>query len=168
MNYTVGNWTVTSLTTDTITAAKTISIPDLDYSADFVKTEDEPTEGKIANTTGSDLSSPEVIRYAKTAVADVYNNTNIAVSERLPVRAGVRTLNEVTLVLTATNSVSGAEIRIPLRGWCCFQIPTASVVTPDAVKYLMQRTFASSYNKGSVTEDRIVDVAKGALLPDSL
>lgn len=166
LSYTVGNWAIASLTTDTISTGKTLTVSDLDYANDFVVVEDEPTEGKLANITSTALGTMEQIRYAKSGVANVYSNSSIGASNQMPVKTGLRTLVEVNSTIQATNSVSGEEYLVPIRAWTCVQIPSASFIESSVVEYALGRCFGALFNTDSVTIDREVEVARGALIPD--
>lgn len=165
LSYTTGNWTVTDLTTDTVTTPKTLTISDLDFAHDFVKTEESATEAKLANITGSALGSPETIRFAKSDVKNVYSNTPISLSNQMPVKTGVRTLVEVNTFIQATNGVSGEEYQIPIRAWTCVQVPTASIISDTVLTYAIGRAIGAMFNTGSVDISRIASVARGSLLP---
>lgn len=166
LSYTVGDWTVVSQVTDSISTAKNFSIPDLDYGSDFSVSSNGVSEAVLTNVTGASLQSPESIRYARTPIADVYTNSDIPTSQRHAVKAGVRTLCEVKFNLLATNSTSGAEVFMPIKGWVCLQVPTANLITGTAVTYALQRAVASAFNTGVVTNTREVEVARGDLIPD--
>lgn len=101
-NYTIGNWTVSDLITDTVTATKNIVIPDLTYGTDFVKTENTPNEVIISNKTSLDIESPEQIRYAYNIVKDVYKDTDIDVSAQAPLKRGVQVMTELKTKYRAT------------------------------------------------------------------
>jgi hypothetical protein len=166
MSYTVGNWTVDSLTTDSISTAKTPSVPDLDYGNDYTVISDEPTEARLANTTGSGLMPAEYLRYGRTNVNDAYAQFDVPMQQQLPNKRGVRTLCEVQYLLKATNSVSGAEYLLPMRGWICLQTPTADMVAPQALKDLLKRTIAAAFGTGEVSGTMAIDVARGDLIPE--
>lgn len=166
MNYTIGNWTVESQTADSISTAKNMSIPDLDYGKDFAVTTNVPAEAVLANLTGPSVLSPEQVRYAITKIQNVYQNTQIPAIAQHKIKSGVRTLSELKLNLKAVNSVSGEEIEIPLKGWLCLAIPNASIVTKQAIDYLLARTVGSALDTGSVDSSREVSIARNDLVPD--
>lgn len=166
MNYTIGNWTVASLTTDTISTAKSLSLTDLDYTSDYSVSKDGTEEAILTNITGASLVSPEALRFGKTPIVDVYSGTDIPSISRLPAKGGVRTLCEVKFNLQAVNSVSGQEVLLPFKGWICLQLPTASVVTSAAVLYALKRTISSAFATGGVTEAMEVAIARGDYIPE--
>lgn len=167
MSYTIGNWSVESLTTDSITTPKSLSIVDLSYAADYTVTEKSPSEVRLANVTGGSLISPEQLRYGRSRVANVYNNTDVPETMMCNVRSGVRTLHEVKYLLKATNSVSGQELLLPMRGWMCLEVPTVDFITPSALEDLVKRTVAAAFATGSTDGSLVTDVARGDLDPSA-
>lgn len=166
MNYTNGNWTVSSLTTDTIATAKSISLTDVDFSNDFVKSMDEPNEGKLVNSTSTGIIPVESVRFARTEVSDIYNNIGIPGTAKFPTKSGVRVLCELVTSMKAVNSVSGDEYLIPIKAWTCVQVPSTDVISSTAVEYALKRQFAVCFDTKATSASRIVDIAKGAVLPD--
>lgn len=165
LNYTAGNWNVVDLVTDTISTAKTLTITDLDFVHDYVKTQDTAEEAKLANITSNALGTAETIRYAKSDVKNVYTNTTVGSSNQMPVKTGIRTLVEVSTLVQATNSVSGEEYLIPVRAWTCVQVPSASFISDDVLEYALGRAISAMFNTGEATINRVEEVARGSLLP---
>lgn len=168
--YVVGNWTVSELTTDTITTAKNVSVPDIDWAHDYVIQKDSNgTECILANVTGDTLVAPEVVRVVRNSIDDIYKNIKVDVpnTARLPARKGVRTLVELNRVYQATNSVSGEEYLIPVRGWTALEMPTASLITSDAVDDLLKREIGVLFDTGVTTPSLEVGIARGDLNPQS-
>lgn len=163
--YTIGNWTVDQLTTDSISTAKSLSLVDLDYGDDYTVIADEPTEAKLANTTGSGLNPVEYLRYGRRTVKDVYSTFPVPDAQKCSVTDGVRTLHEVRLLLKATNSVSGEEVLLPFKGWICLEAPTADFVKPAAIELLLKRTVSCALATGSTDGTLATDVARGDLVP---
>lgn len=166
ISYTIGDWTVSDLVTDTLETPKSISVPDLDYAVDYTKVLDEATEAKIANTTGPDLLSHENIRFARSEVANVYAGSNTDSAMTLATRKGVQVMAEIRNTYRAANSVSGNEYDLPCTGRIVLRFPAATCVTKTLVTDLLVRTIASTLGTGAVTADRIMDLAMGALLPN--
>lgn len=164
---TVGNWTIDDLVVDSSSSAtKNLAVGDLAFSADYTKSSVLPEEVILTNITGTELTPPETLRYARTIVKDVYANSEISAPQRHAVKSGIRTLAEVKFNLKAVNSVSGDEVYIPLRGWICLQIPSVNLITPDIVGYLVQRTVATMLPAGAVTPSTLaMKMARGDLDP---
>lgn len=165
MSYTVGNWTVAPQTSDTISTPKTPSIPDLSFAADYTVIKDSSDEVRLANTTSIGLMPAEYLRYGKHTVANVYQNVDVPASKRTRTTEGVRTLSEIRYNLKATNSVSGDEVVIPMRGWICLEVPTDDLVTSAALQELLMRTLATAFATGKVDASLVTDVARGDLNP---
>lgn len=163
--YTIGNWTVDQLTTDTISTAKSLSLVDLDYANDFTLASNQPTEARLSNTTGQGINPVESLRYGRQKVQNVYQNFDVQTSQRLNTPEGVRTLSEIKFVLKATNSVSGQEILLPMRGWICLEVPTADFVQPQALELLLKRTVSAALATGKTNGDLATDIARGDLDP---
>lgn len=166
LNYTSGHWTVTSLVTDTVATGKSLTIPDLSYASDYVKTSDEPTEAVLANITSTALGTMENLRFAKSDVKNVYTNTQVGASNQMPVKTGVRTLVEANVLIQAANSVSGEEYLIPIRAWTCVQVPTASFISEAVLSYVMGRALGAMFDTGVATTSREESIARGSLLPN--
>lgn len=166
LNYTSGHWTVTSLTTDTVTTGKSLTIPDLSYATDYAKTTDEPAEAILANLTSTALGTMETIRYAKSDVKNVYTNTSVGASNQMPAKTGIRTLAEANVLIQATNNVSGEEYLVPIRAWTCVQIPTASFISDAVLGYAMGRALGAMFDTGLATTSREEAVARGSLVPN--
>lgn len=166
MKYTVGKWEVETMTTDSITTDKQLSVPDLDYANDYSVSKDAGSEAILINTTGASLMSPESIRYGHSKVSDVYNGSDIPALMRHPIRSGVRTLAEVRTTLSATNTVTGEVFELPLKGWICLQLPTVNLITNEAVSMLLLRTIAAAFNTGSIDATREIEIARGDLAPN--
>lgn len=168
MNYTIGNWTVESMTTDSISTAKTPSIVDLDYTNDFSLISEKPTEVRLANLTGASLSPVEDIRYARQKVDDIYYlDPSIDPGNRANAKSGTSLLTELTFQLKATNTVSGEEILLPMRGRVVLVAPTVGFIGPNALKYLLLRTMSAAFGTGEVLGTQVVNMARGDLDPRS-
>lgn len=168
LSYTTGNWNVTDMIIDTIQTPKNVSVPDVDWSNDFVVAKDpDGSECVLKNITGSGLVSPESVRFGRSAIADVYRGTDIPSASRALAKDGVRTLAEVKLNLMATNTVSGDEIILPIKAWMCIDLPTAQPITGQAVDYALKRAVGILFKTGSVTNALELGLARGDLNPQS-
>lgn len=168
-NYTIGNWTVSDQYTDTVTVAKNIPVPDLSYAIDFQKTEDTPDEALVSNITGSDLMPHETIRFAKSSVTNIYQGIDLVDTGSVaPVKRGVQVMAELVTVYHIANSVTGDEYDLPCKGRIVLRLPSMSCVTDALVSDLLKRTIGASFGTGEVTSARIVEMARGALIPDGL
>jgi hypothetical protein len=165
LSYTVGNWTVASHEVDTISTTKNIAVPDLDYAHDFSVAESGDSETKLLNVSGAALEPCERLRYAKERVADIYRYTPTLKTAQLPSPVGARVLAESTEILSAANSVSGADLNIPIRVWTCIESSTHNAVTGAALLWALKRHIASLLATGAVDEGQLVKLFRGDLDP---
>jgi hypothetical protein len=170
MAYTIGNWTVESLTSDTISSTKNLPIPDLDFASDYTVAKDGSEEVLLINKTGSSLKPVEMIRYTRRRVPDVYKsglsaNLDTCGSQRANCTEGISAYAELAYVLKATNSVSGEEIVLPMRGSIAFTVPTVDFVSPAALEQLVKRSIATMFATGTVDGTMATDIARGDLNP---
>lgn len=165
LNYTVGNWTVVSSENDTISTPKQLAIPDLDFASDYSVANESGKETRIINTTGGALEPVEKLRYAKERVADIYRNTETLKANQLPSPVGARVLAEGTEMISASNSVSGAEYEIPLRIWTCIESSTHNAITGEALLWALKRHIAQLFSTGEVDAELLVKLFRGDLDP---
>jgi hypothetical protein len=166
INYSVGNWTVASHEVDTISSTKQLALPDLDYAHDFSVVSESSQDGvRLQNTSGTALESVERLRYSKERVADIYRNFATLKTAQLPSPVGARVLAESAEILTADNSVSGAELEIPIRVWTCIESSTHNAVTGEALLWALKRHIAALFSTGSVDADQLVKLFRGDLDP---
>lgn len=168
LNYTLGNWTVSDNYTDTVTATKSLAIPDLSYKVDYAKKEDEPASASIVNTTSTGLSSAESIKFGYSPVANIYTNTDVDAAAFAPSKRGVQVMAEITENYTAINSVTGDEIILPCKGRVVLRFPSMSCVNDALIKDLLTRSVAAAFNTGLTDASRVIEMAKGSLLPSGL
>lgn len=165
LSYTVGNWSVASHEVDTITTPKSLSIPDLDFAVDYSVASDKGSDTSITNVTGTALEPVEKLRYAKEKVNDVYRTVDTLKANQLPSPVGARVLAEATEIISATNTVSGAELEIPIRVWTCIESSTHNAVTGAALLWALKRHVAQLFETGSVDESLLVELFRGDLDP---
>jgi gamma-glutamyl phosphate reductase len=166
MQYTVGNWTIDSHEVDTIAQTKNLAVVDLDYVHDFSVSPDGTSQDvRLINTSGTALEPVEKLRYAKERVADIYRNASISKVAQLPSPVGTRVLAENQELLSATNSVSGQELTVPIRIWTCIESSTHNVITGDALLWALKRHIGMLLGTGSVSSEQIIKLFRGDLDP---
>lgn len=161
LNYTVGNWTVASHEVDTISTAKTVAIPDLDFAHDFSVSSESAKGTDLLNTSGTALEPVERLRYFRDKIADVYRQTDINVAAKLPSAAGVRVSAENTEILSLANSVSGAELNVPIRIWTCVESSTHQAITGQALLWALLRHFSALFATGATSDTMLVKLFRG-------
>jgi hypothetical protein len=166
MSYTIGNWTVEPLTSDSISTAKALSLVDLDYATDYTVTERGTAEVRLANTTGAGLAPVEQLRYGRTRVKDIYaSSMDVPAGQKCNSKEGIRSLHEIRYLLKATNGVSGQELLLPMRGWICLEVPTVDFISASALTDLFKRTVSAALATGKTDGTLVADVARGDLDP---
>lgn len=168
MNYTLGDWSVASQYKDTITTSKALNLPDLDYDSDYSRVNSKESEAKIANTTSALIQSPETIRFAFTDVTNIYANTEVDPIFMAPSKRGVQVMSELAEIYTATSDKTGATVQLPCKGRIVLRFPSNGVVTADLVNDLLTRVIATAFNTGQVSAARVMELARGSLLPSGM
>lgn len=168
MKYTHNQWSVSSNYKDTNQESKTINVPDLTFATDFKKSSDEPTEASITNITGDAITSSEHIRFGAAPVKNIYSGTNTDATAMHTQKGGMQVLVELSENYTATHAVTGQEVELPCKGRIVLRFPTASCVTEEMIQDLLIRTISSALATGQSDAKRLVQIARGALLPDGL
>jgi hypothetical protein len=165
LNYSVGNWTVASNEVDSISTTKSLALPDLDFSHDFSVVAGTSSESRLLNTSGTSLEPVEKLRYGRERVADIYRTIGTLKANQLPSPVGARVLAESTEILSASNSVSGAELEFPIRVWTCVESSTHNVVTGTALLWALKRHIASMFLTGQVDDEMLIRLFRGDLDP---
>lgn len=168
LNYTSGNWAVSDDYTDTVTATKSLAIPDLDFKVDFSKKEDEPNSASIVNTTSTGLNPSEIVKFGCSTVANIYTNTDVDAASYAPSKRGVQVMAEITENYKAVNSVTGDEVILPCKGRVVLRFPSMSCVSSALIQDLFIRSVSAALNTGVTDATRIIEMAKGSLLPSGL
>jgi hypothetical protein len=165
LSYTVGDWTVVSREVDTISSAKNISVPDLDYPVDYSVSADTPGKVELMNVSGTTLEPVERLKYACSVVPNIYHGLDTLDSEKLPTPKGKRPFVESLYLLSATNSVNGASVTVPLRYQTSCESSTMNLVTKQALTWGLYRHIAALLDTGSVDATLLVRLFRGDLDP---
>lgn len=165
LNYTVGDWTIVSNETDTISTPKTLSIPDMDFAHDFSVVGESAKEAQLINTSGATLEPVERLKFGRDKVNDIYRSLDVLKPNQLPSPVGIRLLAENTEMLTASNSTTGAELTVPIRVWTCIETSTHNTVTGQALLWALLRHVGTLFKTGTVTDAMLISMARGDLDP---
>lgn len=171
INYTTGNWTVTSLYNDLTTVERTQNLPIISYAHDYAKGSEEATDASVKNVSAEGVTSPESIRFGSTPVKDIYAGTSVDNASRLPSKAGVQAMVEISETYRAVNTVSGGEYDIPCKVRLVVRVPSSQPVKTAIVTDLVKRILGTCYNAAGDDASeftRITDLLKGALLPEGV
>lgn len=165
LSYTVGDWTVVSREVDTISTAKNLSIPDLDYPVDFSVSSETPGKVELMNVSGTTLEPVERLKYARSVVPNVYHGLDTLDASKIPSPKGVRPFVESLFLLSATNSATGADYVVPMRFQTSCETTTMNLMTSQALLWGLLRHFAAMFGTGSVDASLLVRLFRGDLDP---
>lgn len=169
MSYSVGNWTIDLPVTDTVSTAKTLSIPDLSYAADYsaggAATLQADHRETLVNTTGTMVMASESLEYALKKLMNVYGGLNIPTIYQGAVKSGRKGVIKSSLRLTAVNSVSGEEIIIPIDIHTVIKIPDNNILTPTILVDMVKRHVAALLPTGAVTGNLLANLMRGDVNP---
>lgn len=157
--------------TDSVTTAKTVSIPDLSYGKDFAVTRDTPDEVVITNTT-SPIDQPETFRFGYSNVADVYKNTGIDPSVASVSRRGVSLVVQMNDILrvgcSSETECNPVQFDLPISTHIVVKVPLNQYITADLVKQEILRNVAALFGTGEITSARIDALLRHALTPTGM
>lgn len=170
MAITNGNWSVVPNYTDTITSTKNLPLPDLDYAVDYSVRNQKNGETVIINKTGASVAPIEMIRYAQSRVANVYESglirdLNIAPSAQSNCAEGIKVYSEIATTFKATNTVSGEEITLPFRVSVAAVTPSTDIVPSAAYVQAVIRGLSTMFGTGEVDGTLAKSLARGDTNP---
>lgn len=145
---------------------KAVLIPDLSYKSDFATSSDTASEVILSNTT-SPIDRVETIRFAIQNVKDVYNGTDIDPGVQAASHRGVSLVCQVSDTYSYYDDADPANKRVdlPVSAHLVIKAPKSSFIGADDYLAIAKRAFASLFETGSTTSDRLVSLLRGALDP---
>lgn len=157
--------------TDTNSASPlSVSIPKLNYAADFAVTKDDPTDVVLTNTT-SPLNQPETVRWGYQNINNIYSGTEIDPIYYSQSKRGVSVVGQVRdyLSVTCSDSTDGCSsgVLLPFEAHIVFRVPIHEAVTADLVLSCAQRAMATLYD-GNTTSSQVSRLLRDALKPATL
>lgn len=140
--YVSGNWTFSAETQPTSTTTKSITLPNVNWSADYSLSDKMPSPKEelktdtamyYSDTTGTGLQRAALFSVGRKTVRNIYEDTEIPASARLPQLAGKKALEQYSKIYRATNSVSGQEMEFPLKGNFFVNAPMWSAIPKEVL-----------------------------------
>lgn len=129
----------------------TLTVPPLNFDADFRTLEDEPGRWVAIDVT-SPQDQPSTLRIAQQSRPNVYAGTSIDPSVFLPTKKGLDTIIEIREVWSDTESTDPTYLRLaPVRAAITLTLPDSSLVTEDSVMRLVGRAVAALFAQGDAT-----------------
>lgn len=159
------NFTDTAVTGGT---SVNLTLPQLNWKADFRVTRDDASEAKVTNIT-SPLDQPEQFRFASNQITDVYKNSGIDPTLYYPSRRGTQFLCQLTDVYGVTDSDAPTYLALlPVEAHLVVRVPNNDLLTPQIVEGLITRMLAGLYETDAGKYTRLSALLRGALLPSAL
>lgn len=155
-------------TADGGVTTKSFTRSNLNYSADFVVTEDSANKIVAANKT-SPVDQLETFRVQSAKIADVYKGTPISPSAFAPSREGISIVAQVNDVLRVTESTDPSyQVDLPISAHVVVKVPLNALVTADHVQSVIGRALSLFYNSNDATTGRIGNLLRGSVTPSGL
>lgn len=156
---------------DSIDKAKSLAIPDLNWSVDFAVTKNDANEVVLTNKT-SPLDQPETFRFGYQSIANIYNNTGIDPSFMAVSKRGVSLVSQVNDILRVScNSEDGCKlvrIDLPIESHVVLKSPINEYITADVALAVVLRAVSGLFPTGSVEATRLNAMLRHALMPTGL
>lgn len=147
---------------------KSLEIPSLNFTSDFVKKETKANEALLANLT-SPLGRAETVRFAYQRIANIYNNTGIDPSVYAASKYGFSVLAQLNDILTVVDDTTGYRVDLPLSAHLVVKGPQNEAITGERLRTLVARLVALLYEQTADTPDsRLNSLIRGAVLPKAL
>lgn len=157
--------------TDTVSAKRSIEIPNLSISTDFALKSESKDDVWYTNTT-TPIDQPELLRYGYSRIKDVYAGTDISPSYYATSKAGSSIVIQVADIYrvkdnsTESSCCNPVTIDLPITSHIVIKAPLSQYITAEVVLQQLYRTFAACFENGDTTgTKRINDLLRGALKP---
>lgn len=148
--------------------AKSLKLAALNFAADFRVSSQTTNEVVLTNLTAP-LDQPETIRLAYTGVSDIYKNTGIDPSDRLPSTAGVSIICQHNSVMKVTDNADVTySALVPMKEHTVLVVPMSSAVEPQQIITNICRMLAGLFETGEDTTTRLQGILRGSLVPSDL
>jgi len=140
----------------------------LNFASDMKVLNAAPEEVKLTNLT-SPIDSPEIFRFARSEIKDIYRNSGVDPTMYAATRRGVSLLAQLTDVFTVTDSADSAYcIKLPMEGHIVLKVPAHELVTEDVVIAFIGRLISGFFETGLATSGRVKAMLRGSLTPSDL
>lgn len=146
--------------------AKSLVLPLINYSADYVKVVDIAGEAILTNLT-SPTDCPNTMRFSTSAVADIYKNSGITAEYRSPSKKGFSLLAQSRAVYTVSDSVDTSyRVDLPIEAHIVVKAPNDANITSAMLEAVIARTVRGFYETNASL--RLAAMARGSLLPTDI
>lgn len=143
--------------------AMTVTVGKLNFATDHRVVSEVPGEIVTSNVT-CPIDQPETFRFSQKEIANVYAQTNIDPSARLPITNGKATLLELREVWVETDSTDATYRKlIPVKVGIQFTIPAYGSITADMAMVAILRAAGLIFETGTVTSAGVNNINHGVL-----
>lgn len=146
--------------------APSITLPVLNYDADFrLKAVSAANEVVMVNTTTS-LDEDEQIRMAVSDISDIYKNAGISCDSIISNKQGYSLLVQLTKTVKIVDSTDATyTAHVPISAHMVIKIPKHEAITNAVIMDTVKRLVSSLYEGGTV---KALALLKGAVSPKGL
>lgn len=146
--------------------APSITLPVLNYDADFrLKAVSTANEVVMVNTTTS-LDEDEQIRMAVSDISDIYKNAGISCDSIISNKQGYSLLVQLTKTVKIVDSTDATyTAHVPISAHMVIKIPKHEAITNAVIMDTVKRLVSSLYEDGTV---KALALLKGAVSPKGL
>lgn len=145
--------------------APSVTLPVINYDADFRMKSTAANEVSMVNTTTS-LENDETIRISVSEIADIYKNAGISADYVVGSKQGYSLLVQVTRLVTVTDSTDPSyQAHLPLSAHLVLKMPKSEAITNATIQSMVSRVFGTLYEGGSI---KALALLKGAISPKGL
>lgn len=146
--------------------APSITLPVLNYDADFrLKAVSTANEVVMVNTTTS-LDEDEQIRMAVSDISDIYKNAGISCDSVISNKQGYSLLVQLTKTVKIVDSTDATyTAHVPISAHMVIKIPKHEAITNEVIMDTVKRLVSSLYEGGTV---KALALLKGAVSPKGL
>lgn len=146
--------------------APSITLPVLNYDADFrLKAVSTANEVVMVNTTTS-LDEDEQIRMAVSDISDIYKNAGISCDSVISNKQGYSLLVQLTKTVKIVDSTDATyTAHVPISAHMVIKIPKHEAITNVVIMDTVKRLVSSLYEGGTV---KALALLKGAVSPKGL
>lgn len=161
--------TIKTVFTDTTIAgvtAPSLTLPVLNYNADFRLKQSASTDEVVMVNTTTAIDEDEKVRIAVSSIADIFKNSGMTCQLIGETTEGYSILTQVTRTVTVNDSSNPAYANhLPLSAHIVVKVPKHEVITNAVILDLVKRAVATFYEEGVF---KAVSMFKGAINPKGL
>lgn len=147
-----------------------ITIPSVNFGADFREVSSQKNQEAVISNTTAPLNFPETYRFAANTVNDVYSGTSVDKALYNLSRKGTSFLVQHTEIVTVSDDTDSTyQVALPLEAHIVVKVPQHELVTEEVVTKTICRLFAGLFETdGTTMSSRLKALLRQSLLPKDL